>query len=217
MTAENGSSRPPSADGGTGPRRLRSAGGHADRSSDRLLAAATEAFAERGFHGTTTRDIAARAGMSPTAMYVHHRSKEELLYAISLSGHQRVLESIREASARGVTPTERLADVAYTFGAWHAEGHVRARVVNYELDALSPAHREEVMALRQGIDTVFRSIVAAGVWAGEFDVAEVSMTTVSLISLGLDISRWFRTDGTWSTEAVAAHYRDTVLRMVGAR
>jgi len=184
-------------------------------SSDRLLAAATEAFAERGFHGTTTRDIAARAGMSATAMYVHHRSKEELLYAISLSGHRRVLTSIQEASARGISPTERLADVACAFGAWHAEGTVRARVVNYELDSLSPEHREEVMRLREGIDRVFRSIVAAGVAAGEFDVPDVSMTTVSIVSLGLDISRWYRPDGGWSTEQVITHYRATVLRIAG--
>ena len=55
----------------------------------RLLAAAVDAFADRGFHGTTTRDIAAAAGMSPAALYVHHRSKEELLYLIAVAGHQR--------------------------------------------------------------------------------------------------------------------------------
>lgn len=186
-------------------------------SSGRLLAAATEAFAERGFHGTTTRDISARAGMSPAAMYAHHRSKEELLYAISLHGHQRVLSAIQEASAQGVTPTERLSRVAYAFGAWHAEGHVRARVVNYELGSLSPEHRAEVTALRRGIDTVFRSIVAAGIAAGEFDAPDASMTAVSLISLGIDISRWYNPQGEWTTDDVAAHYRDTVLRMVGAQ
>jgi len=186
-------------------------------SSERILAAATSAFAELGFRGTTTRDIAARAGMSPTAMYVHHRSKEELLYAISLVGHQRLLAAIQEASAQGVTPTQRLGSVALTFGAWHAERNVQARVVNYELLALTPEHYGEVAQLRHGIDTVFRSIVAAGVATGEFDVDDVSMTCVSLASLGVDISRWFRSDGEWSTEQVAAHYRDNALRIVGAR
>ncbi|GMA40322.1 hypothetical protein GCM10025883_23670 [Mobilicoccus caccae] len=128
-------------------------------------------------------------------MYAHHRSKEELLYAISLHGHQRVLSAIQEASAQGVTPTERLSRVAYAFGAWHAEGHVRARVVNYELGSLSPEHRAEVTALRRGIDTVFRSIVAAGIAAGEFDAPDASMTAVSLISLGIDISRWYNPQG----------------------
>ena len=37
----------------------------------RLLAAATELFAEHGFHGTTIRDIAARAGVNVAAGNYH--------------------------------------------------------------------------------------------------------------------------------------------------
>ena len=61
----------------------------------RLLEAAVTAFAEKGFHATTTRDIAAAAGMSPAALYVHHKSKEELLHLISREGHSEVLGLIR--------------------------------------------------------------------------------------------------------------------------
>ena len=66
----------------------------------RLLAAAVEAFAAKGFHGTTTRDISTAAGMSPAALYVHHRSKEELLHQISLAGHERILALVSEAVGR---------------------------------------------------------------------------------------------------------------------
>src|SRR4051794_6434574 len=56
--------------------------------SRRLLMGAVDAFAERGYHATTTRDIASRAGMSPAALYVHYRSKEELLFQLIRIGHQ---------------------------------------------------------------------------------------------------------------------------------
>jgi AcrR family transcriptional regulator len=42
----------------------------------RILLAAATAFSERGFHGTTTREIAAQVGMSPAALYVHFGSKK---------------------------------------------------------------------------------------------------------------------------------------------
>ena len=58
----------------------------------RLLLAAVEAFAERGYHTTTTRDIAGRAGMSPAALYIHYKTKEELLHRISRIGHQKAVE-----------------------------------------------------------------------------------------------------------------------------
>ena len=45
----------------------------------RLFEAAADAFAAKGFHATTTRDIASRAGLSPAGVYVHFASKEEIL------------------------------------------------------------------------------------------------------------------------------------------
>jgi AcrR family transcriptional regulator len=113
------------------------------RSSDtrqRLLDAAVTAFAERGFHGTTTRDIAAAAGMSPAAVYVHHKSKEELLYALARTGHDLTLEIVRNAIASAAEPREQLAATARAFALHHAHDHTSARVVNYELAALSPEH-----------------------------------------------------------------------------
>ncbi|WP_309117844.1 helix-turn-helix domain-containing protein, partial [Saccharothrix sp.] len=59
-----------------------------------MLIAAAAAFAGRGYHATTTRDIAAQAGMSPAAVYIHYRSKEDLLFQISRIGHRRALEML---------------------------------------------------------------------------------------------------------------------------
>ena len=46
----------------------------------RILDAATQAFAAKGFHGTTTRDISNLAGLSPAGVYVHYPSKEDLFF-----------------------------------------------------------------------------------------------------------------------------------------
>src|SRR5580698_9665008 len=45
---------------------------------DRIIAAATDLFSERSFDGATTRDIAARAGVTQPLLNYHFRSKEEL-------------------------------------------------------------------------------------------------------------------------------------------
>ena len=66
----------------------------------RMFLSAIEAFAERGFHGTSTRDIAARAGISPAALYVHFGSKEEVLHRIAMSGHDLALEVVSAAAGR---------------------------------------------------------------------------------------------------------------------
>lgn len=194
-----------------------SAGGTPSRpdARDRLVAAAVEAFAARGFHGTTTRDIASAAGMSPAALYVHHRSKEDLLYLISRSGHEATLQLVEEGVAGSPDPVEQLVAVVRAFTIHHARGHTRARIVNYDLAALSPEHLEEIAGIRREIEGQVRRVVESGVESGLFRTPSPRMTALALLSLGIDVARWYRDEGEWSPEDIADHYCELALRMVG--
>ncbi|MGW7081144.1 TetR/AcrR family transcriptional regulator [Streptomyces sp. NPDC054871] len=183
----------------------------------RLLIAAVEAFAERGYHATTTRDIAGRAGMSPAALYIHYKTKEELLHRISRIGHDKALRLLRDAADGPGTAAERLADAVRSFVRWHADHHTTARVVQYELDALGEEHRTEIVALRRQSDAAVRDMINDGVRDGEFDVPDVPGTTLAVLSLCIDVARWFNVAGTRTPDEVGALYADLVLRMVGAR
>src|SRR6185503_11906085 len=50
----------------------------ADPTRERILAAALDLFSERSFEGATTRDIAARAGVTQPLLNYHFRSKDAL-------------------------------------------------------------------------------------------------------------------------------------------
>ena len=188
----------------------------AEVTRQRLLDAAVTAFAEKGFHGTTTRDIAAAAGLSPAAVYVHHRTKEELLYQISRAGHQETLELVQAALATSDDPVAALRAAVHDFAVNHARETTVARIVNYELRALSPQHLREIRAIRHQIDEAVRSVVERGVAAGVFDVVDARITTTALLSLGIDIARWYRDGLGWSPDEVGNHYADMALRIVGA-
>lgn len=189
----------------------------ADATRARLAEAAVAAFAEKGFHGTTTRDIAAAAGMSPAALYVHHRSKEELLYLISKEGHDRTLGLVRAAVASADDPTAQLRRVIHDFAVHHARGHTGARIVNYELAALSPEHLEEIEGIRHEIEAEVRRLVVRGVKAGAFAVPDPRIAAAALLSLGIDLARWYRDGVRWTPEQIADHYAEIALRVVGAR
>jgi AcrR family transcriptional regulator len=183
----------------------------------RLVLAAVEAFAERGYHATTTRDIASRAGMSPAALYIHYKTKEELLYQISGVGHRLSLGLLQDAANTGGTPAERLAAAVRSFVRWHAEHHTTGRVVQYELDALSAEHYAEIVGLRRQSEGVIRSVIQDGVKSGEFDVPDVSGTTLAVLSLCIDVARWFNPDGRRTPDEIGELYADLVLRMVLAQ
>ncbi|MFD3931064.1 TetR/AcrR family transcriptional regulator [Streptomyces sp. NPDC058614] len=183
----------------------------------RLLVAAVEAFAERGYHATTTRDIAGRAGMSPAALYIHYKTKEELLHRISRIGHDKAIDILRTAADGDGSAAERLSVAVRSFVRWHAAQHTTARVVQYELDALGPDARAEIVALRRQTDAAVRGIIQDGVAAGEFDVPDVPGTTLAVLSLCIDVARWFNVNGPRTPDEVGALYADLVLRMVGAK
>jgi AcrR family transcriptional regulator len=185
-----------------------------DLARTRLLDAALQSFARRGFHGTGTRDIAEAAGMSSAAVYVHYRTKEQLLFELSLAGHQRVRRRMDEAAAGGTDPAERLRSVVREFTAWHARAQIQARVVQYEMAGLSPEHAAEIAALRRDIEALMRRLVTDGRDAGVFAVAEPQITALAILSLGIDVARWYRPDGAWTPEEIGHQYGELALNLV---
>ncbi len=92
--------------GSQAPRLGRRAMGAASR--ERLLAAATALFAERGYAGTSVDRVAERAGIAKTALYYHFGNKEGILAAVLERAAITWIEGIREAASQGGPPLERL-------------------------------------------------------------------------------------------------------------
>jgi AcrR family transcriptional regulator len=184
--------------------------------SRRLLEAATEAFAERGYHATTTRDIATRVGMSPAALYVHFPSKVALLAQISRLGHEAAAELVDTAIDGAPDPVSRLRAVAAAFAAWHAEHHRVARIVQHELAALPDDDLQEVRRLRQRIERRVEEQLRDGVAAGVMTVGDTRAVARAVLSLTVDVARWYDPAGRETPEAIGALYADLAARMVGA-
>jgi AcrR family transcriptional regulator len=180
----------------------------------RLVVAAMEAFSERGYHATTTRDIAAAAGMSPAALYVHFPSKSALLFAIARGGHQEALDLVRRAVAGSTDPEVRIRRMVSEFVAWHARKHRIARIVQYELYALPEPEFQVVRELRRRTEDLVREVIADGVAAGRFQVPDVATAARAVLSLGIDVARWYTGRTRPSPDELGRQYADLVLRML---
>jgi AcrR family transcriptional regulator len=183
---------------------------------DRLMQAAAQAFAEKGFHATTTRDIASGAGLSPAGVYVHFGSKEELLFHLSRSGHESALRLLREAIAEGLTPSEQLETLMARFSQWHVEQYQVARVVQYEHHHLTPEHHAEVLALRKEMDALVRDVLDRGVAEGLFSVDDSADTSLALLSIAVDVARWYSPTIRRTPAQIGATNAALALRLVGA-
>lgn len=181
----------------------------------RMFLAAIATFSERGFHGTSTRDIAARAGMSPAALYVHFGSKEEVLYRIATSAVGLTLEVMATAEATAVRATDRLYAVVKAITAWHAHHSAAARVVLYHLDALTPEHLAEVTEKEREVDQIVRRIIADGLAGNEFSATDPGTAATAVLSLCMDVARWYRPGNRRTADEIGEGYAEAALRIVG--
>src|SRR5580698_2270412 len=77
----------------------------------RLLDAAEALFAERGFYGVTTRQVASTAGVDDALIYYHFKNKSGLFDAV-FARPARVLITARHESLRAYVASARTVTVA---------------------------------------------------------------------------------------------------------
>jgi AcrR family transcriptional regulator len=177
-----------------------------------LLSSAVLCFAAGGFQATTTREITTRIGISPGALYVHFESKEEVLYEIVRTGHTRVLEDLRALPADD-DARAYLCRLVATFVSWHARHHTVGRICQYELAPLLPAHYDKILALRGEINTMFRDAVHRHIGNAPISDANVNRIARAILSLGVDLVRWYRLDGPDTPSRLGEFYADLAIKM----
>lgn len=117
----------------------RIAGVTAARTRERLLRAAADAFAQRGYDGTRVADIARAAGVSNGALYAHFGSKAELLVAALRAHGRQLLDELFAAE-----PDRPAIELLLTAGRWLPRRRdVRGYLI---VEALVAARRDEDVA-----------------------------------------------------------------------
>ena len=91
----------------TGTRRMPRPRPSADATRERILSAALDLFSELSFDGATTREIAARAGVTQPLLNYHFSSKDELWRA-AVDGLFKTLNKVLGERAEGLRGVDEL-------------------------------------------------------------------------------------------------------------
>ncbi|MGH9016262.1 MAG: TetR/AcrR family transcriptional regulator [Acidimicrobiales bacterium] len=143
----------------------------ADARRDRIVAAAAELFSERSFDGATTRDIAARAGVTQPLLNYHFHSKQELWQAAvdSLFALLNQVMDERALGLRGVDEITRAKLLVREFITFSARNPQLHRIIMQEskadgsrMDYLVDRH---VRPIYERTIEIFGSLAAQGVVA----------------------------------------------------
>jgi AcrR family transcriptional regulator len=148
-----------------------------------IIDVATRLFLEKGFHRTSIRDIARACPFNLASLYMYVSSKEDILFLVA---QHLIDEKAKAMAAVAVIEDDpagsfRTALQAYCRIVHRYRPHIR--LLYRELDVLSPARREAVMASLSSVTDVFENILRAGISRGVF--ADLDPKLVALDSLFL--------------------------------
>ena len=183
----------------------------------RLLLAGVEAFWRDGFHASSTRDIARRAQLSPAAVYVHFKAKEDLLYDIIRYVAEHLRDRLHEAAAKGGTPTELLSRFVHAYVALPARMYKASLVANREFGSLTAPQRKQIVKIRDELEEIVGNCLTAGKASGEFHFDDLSITRMAVVSLCRSTLLWYSPRGKYTPEKIGDYYVDLVIGMVGGK
>jgi AcrR family transcriptional regulator len=180
--------------------------------------AAIDVFGRHGYHGTSIRDIAERAGLSSAALYHHFSSKQDLLFQIMDRGIEVLVRQTQEAyAAAPPTPEDRLAAIVRVHVLAHTVDPVGSLVGNSELRSLDPENRAVVVEKRDCQQRLFDRVISDGVAEGVFVAPHPRETARAITSMGTAVASWYRPTGPLGPEEIAARYVTLALATAGYR
>jgi AcrR family transcriptional regulator len=195
-------------------RRAGNGGAPEGATRDRIIAAGTKLYAERGYAAASMRELAGRAGVSLSASYYHFPGKQDVLVAIMVEAMERLERGALEVLERGLPPLERLPALVRSHVIVHLEAPDAARVADRELRSLEPESQPKIISLRNRYESYFRDALSEGVANGSFsDALDVPVTAMAIITMSTATLEWWRPDGRLNPEQTGEVISDLALAM----
>jgi AcrR family transcriptional regulator len=181
----------------------------------RIYEEALQRFAERGYHGTSVREIADACGIKASSIYAHFPSKEQILHDLILLGHEEHRDRLRDALLdAGADPADQLRAVVGAHVRMHAELPMLATVANNELHALPPDVTQPITEIRDQAVQMIVDVIERGVRLGRFHCDDPFLATAIVGAAGIRVAVWLPQDVNYDVERVVAEYADYAVKLV---
>lgn len=183
---------------------------------DPILACALKCFMEHGYHGTTIRQVAARAGLSVPGLYHYYPSKHALLVALTTHAMADLRARSEQALAEaGTSVSDQFDLLVECLVLFHAHRRGLAFIAFSEIRSLEgPAHSEHIAArdYQQGL---MDAVIGKGAESGVFGTRFPREAGLAVITMCTGVAQWFRQDGPLTPEGLAERYREIARMAVG--
>src|SRR3954452_4426023 len=169
---------------------------------------ASALFRERGYAGTSVRDIAKALDIQGASLYAHVASKEDVLWSIVNRAADRFDAAVGPIAAdSAVAPSARIARMITAHIRVIADDLGNAASFLQEWRFLSPERRAAIGARRDGYEGHFRSAIESAISAGELDdQLDPQLAATLILSAVNGVAGWYRPSGSLTPGEIAERY-----------
>lgn len=141
-----------------------------EKRREQMVEAAVDLFISKGFHKTTTREIARASGFSIGTLYEYIESKEDVLYLVCDSIHSEVEKKMEEVLIESRTGAETLRQAMKGF--LHVMNDVDDKVllIYQEIKSLPSEPMRYVLQREEKITAFFEQILQKAIADGSLQI-----------------------------------------------
>lgn len=181
------------------------------RRAPEIIEAAARIFAERGFHGATTQDIADVLGIRQASLYYYFSSKEAALELVCLRGVEGFFEAAKKIAARPETARQRLSLLVASHLAPLQDRGNFVKVFLNERQHLPAESRRRIGRWSRGLERIFEQVIEEGVTGGEFRAGlDARLTTLAILGMCNAAPGWYLKENK-DVQAIGAEFARLVI------
>ena len=181
------------------------------RRAPEIIDAAARVFAERGFHGATTQDIADVLGIRQASLYYYFSSKEAALELVCLKGVEGFVDAAKAIAAEKRSARERVSLLIKSHLSPLVDRGNYVKVFLKERQHLPSESRRRIGRWSRGLERIFEQVIREGVEKGEFRAdLDVRLTTLAILGMCNAVPSWYNREGRPAAD-VAAGFSKVVL------
>ncbi|MCV9386774.1 TetR/AcrR family transcriptional regulator [Reichenbachiella ulvae] len=174
-----------------------------------IVEEAARLFREKGFVGTTMRDLASEVGMEAASLYNHIRSKDEILIEICLSLANTYSAKMDEVYPSDYTPIGKIKKLIALHIQINSMSSPLATVMNDEWRHLPEPTKTKFLDMRKRYEYQFTDIIQQGIEKGEIKQLDPRITLYTLLSSVRWLQHWYHAN----RELDVKDIKDNIMEM----
>lgn len=157
-----------------------------------ISAEAAKLFKEKGFGGSTMRDLAEKVGIEAASIYNHFRSKDEILETICLDIAEKFDAQLTFIENEKISNTEKIEALIAFHVQMVIEDANAVSVLNNDWKFLSEEKIIDFKNRRNNYEKRFAALITKGISDGSFRKINVSIALFTILSSLRWVELWYK-------------------------